>query len=52
MYQQGVDTQLREWRLSILAVVVVGFSRLMGIDEAGTLRALNGHRRALIDPTG
>ncbi|TCU15798.1 TPR end-of-group domain-containing protein [Rhizobium sullae] len=39
-----------ERRLSaILAVDVVGFSRLMGIDESGTLQALNRHRCELID---
>lgn len=53
MSQQGVDTELRECRLSaILAAVVVGCSRPMGTDEVGTLRGLNGHRRALIDTTG
>jgi adenylate cyclase len=29
---------------------VVGYSRLMGIDEEGTLAQLRAHRRALIDP--
>jgi TolB-like protein/Tfp pilus assembly protein PilF len=39
-------------RLSaILAADVVGYSRLMGEDEAGTLAALNGHRAELIHPT-
>jgi len=53
MSQQGVDTQLRECRLSaIVAVLVVGRSRLMGTDEVGTLPALNGHRSTLIDTTG
>src|ERR1700756_5422110 len=36
---------------AILAADVVGYSRLMGIDEIGTLRALQAHRRELIDPT-
>jgi adenylate cyclase len=31
---------------AILAADVVGYSRLMGIDEEGTLGALNAHRRA------
>jgi TolB-like protein/class 3 adenylate cyclase len=35
---------------AILAADVVGYSRLMGIDEEGTLAALNAHRRELIDP--
>ena len=41
-----------ERRLSaILAADVVGYSRLMGADEVGTLRQLMAHRRELIDPT-
>lgn len=36
---------------AILAADVVGFSRLMGADEAGTLAALNVVRSELIDPT-
>ncbi len=35
---------------AILAADVVGYSRLMGADEVGTLAALKAHRRALIDP--
>ena len=35
---------------AILAADVVGYSRLMGQDEAGTLARLRGHRRELIDP--
>jgi adenylate cyclase len=35
---------------AILAADVVGFSRLMGVDEEGTLRALNGHLKELIEP--
>ena len=31
---------------AILAVDVVGYSRLMGIDEAGTARAVREHRDA------
>jgi adenylate cyclase len=39
-----------ERRLSaILAVDVVGYSRLMGLDEGGTLSALKTHRRELVD---
>ena len=36
---------------AILSVDVVGYSRLMGEDEAQTLTALKEHRAALIDPT-
>jgi class 3 adenylate cyclase len=35
---------------AIIAADVVGCSRLMGRDEAGTLAALKTHRRELIDP--
>lgn len=35
---------------AILAADVVGYSRLMGDDEAGTLAALNQHRREEFDP--
>lgn len=34
---------------AILAADVVGYSRLMGIDEAATLTALNAHRNELVD---
>ncbi len=36
---------------AIFAADVVGYSRLMGRDEAGTLARLRGHRRELIDPS-
>ena len=36
---------------AILAADVVGYSRLMGDDETGTLNALNLHRAELIHPT-
>ncbi|MGA2124764.1 MAG: adenylate/guanylate cyclase domain-containing protein [Xanthobacteraceae bacterium] len=35
---------------AILAADVVGYSRLMGADEAGTLAALKRHRDTLFDP--
>jgi adenylate cyclase len=35
---------------AILAADVVGYSRLMGEDEGGTLARLTAHRRELIDP--
>lgn len=39
-----------EQKLSvIMACDVVGYSRLMGIDEKGTLSALKSHRRELLD---
>jgi adenylate cyclase len=46
------DGKQVERRLAaIMAADVVGYSRLMGADEIGTLRALQAHRRELIDPT-
>jgi adenylate cyclase len=36
---------------AILAADVVGYSRLMGEDESGTLNALNNHRAEFIHPT-
>ncbi len=35
---------------AILAADVAGYSRLMGVDEQGTLAVLKMHRRELIDP--
>ena len=35
---------------AILAADVAGYSRLMGVDEEGTLAALKASRRELIDP--
>ena len=34
---------------AILAADVVGYSRLMGANEAGTLAALRAHRKELVD---
>jgi class 3 adenylate cyclase/TolB-like protein/tetratricopeptide (TPR) repeat protein len=45
-HRQHVERKLA----AILAADVAGYSRLMGADEEGTLRALKGHRRQLIDP--
>ena len=46
MAAEGVQRRLA----AILAIDVAGYSRLMGVDEEGTLRALTAHRRELIDP--
>ena len=35
---------------AILSADVVGYSRLMGIDEAGTLARLKAMRRDIVDP--
>jgi adenylate cyclase len=44
--EERVDRRLA----AILCADVAGYSRLMGLDEEGTLAALKGHRRELIDP--
>jgi adenylate cyclase len=35
---------------AILAADIAGYSRLMGVDEEGTLQQLKAHRKELIDP--
>src|SRR3984893_11156869 len=45
------EERLQRRLAAILSADVVGYSRLMGIDEAGTLARLNALRRELIDPT-
>ena len=35
---------------AIMAADVAGYSRLMGVDEEGTLARLKAHRRDLVDP--
>ena len=35
---------------AILAADVVGYSRMMGVDDEGTLERLKAHRKSLIDP--
>ncbi len=47
MAREKIDRRLA----AILSADVVGYSRLMGADEAGTLGALRTHRAELIDPT-
>ena len=46
MAEPRVERQLA----AILAADVVGYTRLMGADEEGTLRRLKAHRTELIDP--
>src|SRR6516162_5445088 len=45
------DTRINRRLAAILAADVVGYSRLMGVDEAGTLAALKHHRETIFDPT-
>ena len=44
------EERLQRRLAAILSADVVGYSRLMGIDETGTLARLKGMRRDLIDP--
>jgi adenylate cyclase len=44
------EDRLQRRLAAILSADVVGYSRLMGVDEAGTLSRLNALRRELIDP--
>lgn len=44
------DKHVERRLAAILAADVVGFSRLMALDEEGTLTRLKAHRRGLIDP--
>jgi adenylate cyclase len=47
----GLASERVERRLTaILAADVAGYSRLMGVDEEGTLAQLKAHRRELTDP--
>jgi class 3 adenylate cyclase/pimeloyl-ACP methyl ester carboxylesterase len=45
------DRKIERRLAAILAADIAGYSRLMGIDEVGTLQALKAHRRELIDPS-
>ena len=44
------DIRINRKLAAILAADVVGYSRLMGADEAGTLAALKQHRETIFDP--
>jgi adenylate cyclase len=44
--EERVDRRLA----AIMAADIVGYSRLMGANEEGTLRQLKAHRRELVDP--
>ena len=45
------EERLQRRLAAILSADVVGYSRLMGLDEAGTFSRLNALRRELVDPT-
>ena len=44
------DARVERRLAAILAADVAGYSRLMGVDEEGTLAALKACRREFIDP--
>ena len=44
------DRRINRKLAAILAADVVGYSRLMGADDAGTLAALKRHRETIFDP--
>ena len=45
-----MDKRVERRLRAIFAGDVVGYSRLMGADEEGTLARLNAHRREFLDP--
>jgi len=51
--KNGEAPVVREQRklAAVLAADVVGYSRLMGRDESGTLARLREHRRSRLEPT-
>ena len=46
MVEDRVDRRLA----AIFAGDIAGYSRLMSVDEEGTLRQLKAHRKELVDP--
>jgi adenylate cyclase len=46
----SLDASFKRRLAAILVADVVGYSRMMEADEAGTLRALKGRRRAVLEP--
>ena len=44
-----IDTAIRKLT-AIVSADVVGYSRLMGVDEQGTLKTMRAHRSEFIDP--
>jgi class 3 adenylate cyclase len=45
-----VEARVERRLAAILAADIAGYSRLMGVDEEGTLRQLKAHRKELVDP--
>ncbi|SEF15078.1 TolB amino-terminal domain-containing protein [Rhizobiales bacterium GAS191] len=50
MMQEAATPRVERRLAAIMAADVVGYSRLMGADEEGTLAQLKAHRRGLADP--
>ena len=44
------ETPVQRRLAAVLAADVAGYSRLMGVDEVGTLAALKALRREVVDP--
>ena len=51
MVQRGTVPAIERRLAAIMAIDVAHYSRLMGVDEVGTLNALKAHRHERIDPT-
>ncbi|MBB4185993.1 adenylate cyclase [Sinorhizobium terangae] len=49
-HKMKIEGLLERRLTAILAAEVVGYSRLMGTDEAGTLAAMKRHRREFLEP--
>ncbi|MCA1406067.1 tetratricopeptide repeat protein [Ensifer sp. IC3342] len=49
-HKMKIEGLLERRLTAILAADVVGYSRLMGTDEAGTLAAMKRHRREFLEP--
>ena len=45
-----VGTRVEQRLAAIMAADIAGYSRLMGVDEEGTLRQQKAHRKELVDP--
>jgi adenylate cyclase len=45
-----VEARIERRLAAIMAADIAGYSRLMGVDEEGTLRQLKAHRKELVDP--
>jgi adenylate cyclase len=44
------ETQANRRLAAVMSSDVVGYSRMMGADEIGTLAALKRHRESIFDP--